>query len=418
MLKLLVGAVAGCALLAATPFIGPIRSGALLLLWPAPMTPQPHDLDPEYQPLHKGYISLSTGLYFREDEDLIVRGTPTLFLRRTYRSGFNVQREFGIGTTHNGGLALEGDPDRFQWAQIVVPDTAPVRFERISPGTSYANALFEHRSSPSAWQGARLGWTGTGWAVRRRDGTVMMFQGCGYGDAPVCWILWERDEDGHRIDYKRDGKGRLMRIEASPDRFIAFDYDGKDRIRRAYASDGEEVRYEYDERGRIARSVGSAGTDNSYKYTDGDEMTVIDTADMLIENTYDESGRVTRQVNTYPNDAYEPYWFAFAYKAVDGRVVQSETQRADTTWSRNSYANGYTVEESWGAEGYEPLTFKYERDGVTNNITSVALTCPDRRGRPITHPAANVQPDSEEWTKWDLVRTLCTWRRQRWLQPK
>ena len=74
--------------------------------------------------------------------------------------------------------------------------------------------------------------------------------------------------------------------------------------------------------------------------------------------------------------------------------------------------------DSWGAEGYQPLTFKYERDGVTNNITSVALTCPDRRGRPITHPAANAQPDSEEWTKWDLVRTLCTWRRQRWLQPK
>ena len=101
MLKLLIGGVMGCALLAATPFIGPIRSGALLLLRPAPMTPQPHDLDPEYRPLHKGYISLSTGLYIREDEDLIVRGTPTLFLRRSYRSGFHVQREFGIGTTHN-----------------------------------------------------------------------------------------------------------------------------------------------------------------------------------------------------------------------------------------------------------------------------------------------------------------------------
>src|SRR5688500_808749 len=418
MLNLLVGGVMGCALLAATPFIGPIRSGALPLLRPAWMTPQPHDLDPEYRPLHKGYISLSTGLYIREDEDLIVRGTPTLFLRRSYRSGFHVQREFGIGTTHNGGLVLEGDPERFQWVQLGVRGGVLVRFERISPGTSYSNALFEHRSSPSEWQGARLGWTGTGWALRRRDGTVMMFQGCGHGDAPACWILWERDEDGHRIDYKRDGNGRVLRIEASPDRFIAFDYDDKDRIRRAYGSDGEDVRYEYDERGRLSRSLSGDGTDNSYKYTDRDEMTVINTAAMLIENTYDEEGRVTRQVNTYPNGEYEPYWFAFKYNVVDGRVVQSETQRADTTWSRSAYANSYTVEESWVAEGYQPLTFKYERDKVTNIITSVALTCPDRRGRLITHPAANVQPDSEEWTKWDLVRTVCTWRRQRWLQPE
>ena len=418
MLKLLVGGVMGCALLAATPFIGPIRSGALLLLRPAPLTPQPHDLDPEYPPLHKGSISLSTGLYIREDEDLIGRGTPTWFLRRSYRSGVHVQREFGIGTTHNGGLVLEGDPERFQWVQLGVRGGVLVRFERISPGTSYSNALFEHRSSPSEWQGARLGWTGTGWALRRRDGTVMMFQGCGHGDAPACWILWERDEDGHRIDYKRDGNGRLLRIEASPDRFIAFDYDDKDRIRRAYGSDGEDVRYEYDERGRLSRSLSSDGTDNSYKYTDRDEMTVINTAAMLIENTYDEAGRVTRQVNTYPNGEYEPYWFVFQYKVVGGRVVQSETQRADTTWSRSAYANSYTVEESWGAEGYQPLTFKYERDKVTNIITSVALTCPDRRGRLITHPAANVQPDSEEWTKWDLVRTVCTWRRQRWLQPE
>jgi YD repeat-containing protein len=417
MLKLLLGGVCGCTLIVVTPFIGPLRSGAWRLLAAAPMEAQQHDVDPEYQPLHKGYISLGTGIYVREDEDLIVRGTPTVFLRRIYRSGFNIQREFGIGTTHNAGLVLEGDPDRFQWVQMS-PDGTHVRFERISSGTSYSNALFEHRSSPSEWQGARVGWTGTGWAVRRRDGTVMFFQGCGQGAAPHCWILWERDADGHRTDYTRDATGRLLRIEASPDRWIAFDYDARDRITRAYASDGEEVRYEYDERGRLSRSSGTDGTDNSYTYTERNELAAIDTADGLIENTYDQTGRVIKQVNSYPNDVDEPYTFDFTYKLANQQVVEVESKHSDGTWRRLAYANRYPQEEIWGAEGYQPLIFKYERDRVTNIVSSVTLTCPDRKGRSTTHEAVHVQPESEEWTKWDLVRTVCAWRQERWLQPK
>jgi hypothetical protein len=417
IVKLLLGGVCGCALLVLTPFVGPIRSGAWRLLEAAPMQPQQHDSDPDYQPLHKGYISLGTGLYIREDEDLIVHGTPTVFLRRTYRSGFHVQREFGIGTTHNGGLLLEGDAERFQWVQMGSPNGAHVRFERISSGSSYANALFEHRSSPSEWQGARLGWTGTGWAVRSQDGAVLFFQGCGHGDAPHCWILWERDADGHRVDYTRDADGRLRRIEASPKRWIAFDYDEKDRITRAYASDGPEVRYEYDERGRLIHSRGAAGKDTFYKYTERNEMAVIDTGNAQIENTYDQAGRVIKQVNRYTNDD-EPYTFEFAYKLADDRVVEVETKRSDGTWTQLAYGNGYILEETWGAEGYQPLIFKYERDRVTNIVTSVALTCPDRKGRSTTHGAVAVQPESEEWTKWDLVRTVCAWRRERWLQPR
>ena len=417
LLRLLLGGVCGCALLAVTPFVGPVRSGAWRLLAAAPMEPQEHDIGPAYQPLHEGHIHLGTGLYIRQDEDLIVRGTPPLVLHRTYRSGFNVQREFGIGATHNGGRLLEGDPDRFQWVEFAASDSALIRFERISPGTSYTNAMFEHRSSPSEWQGAKLGWTGTGWAARRRDGSVMMFQGCGQGGAPHCWILWERDADGHRIDYRRDATGRLLRIEASPDRWIAFDYDDKGRIGRAYSSDDEEVSYEYDERGRLSRSRGSDGIGNVYTYTDRNELASIDTGEVLIENTYDQAGRVIRQVNTWPGDD-EPYVFEFAYKLLNGQVAHVESKRSDGTWWRLHYENRYIVEESWGAEGYQPLTFKYTRDRVTNIVQSVTLTCPDRKGRATTHSAVSVQPESEAWTKWDFVRTVCAWREERWRQPR
>jgi hypothetical protein len=178
------------------------------------------------------------------------------------------------------------------------------------------------------------------------------------------------------------------------------------------------VLYEYDERGRLSHSRGTDKTETFYKYTERNELTVIDADEALIENTYDQSGRVIKQVNSYPNDVDEPYTFTFAYKLVGERVAEVESKRSDGTWKRLAYGNGYILEESWGAEGYQPLTFKYERDRVTNIVTSVALTCPDRKGRPTTHSAISVRPESEEWAKWDLVRTVCAWRQERWLQPK
>jgi hypothetical protein len=63
---------------------GPLTSGGLLLVLPNAGPRVEHDLPESYSPLHKGHVDLATGLYIREDEDLVLRGTPALILRRTY----------------------------------------------------------------------------------------------------------------------------------------------------------------------------------------------------------------------------------------------------------------------------------------------------------------------------------------------
>ena len=55
---------------------GPITSGALLLLLPNGAPSLEHDLPESYRPFHKGHVDIATGLYVREDEDIVVRGTP------------------------------------------------------------------------------------------------------------------------------------------------------------------------------------------------------------------------------------------------------------------------------------------------------------------------------------------------------
>src|SRR5258705_5420480 len=255
-------------------FVGPLSSGALWLLLPARHVSTDHDQVAPQPPRHKGGIDLGTGLYIRNDEDLIVPGTPALVLRRTYLSGYRVSRELGVGTTHNGELYLVGDPDRFQWIAVILPDGSRITFERVSPGTSYLNAMFEHHASPSEWQGARLGWIGTGWALRRTDGTLMRFRAC-VGSGPLCSIVEERDSEGHVVSYRRDAAGQLSRIEAAQNRWIAFDYDMQKRIARAHDSTENEVRYQYDSRGRLSRFTPKARTERRSGDSERDEMATI-----------------------------------------------------------------------------------------------------------------------------------------------
>ena len=392
-----------CLVFATAIFLGPVASGAVFLLLPAAVAATPPEDAEVHEPLHKGGIDLSTGLYIRRNDDLVVDGAPALVLRRTYLSRDRTSRQFGIGTTHEGEAYLIGDGKYFQWSSLILPGGRHIRFERTSPGSSLFT-IFEHRATPGEWQGARLGWTGMHWALRRRDGTLMLFQGC--AGAGTCSIIRARDAWGRITQYRRDRGGRLTRMEASDDRWIAFDYDEHNRIRRAYASDGAEVHYTYDERGRLAVAAASQGRRSAYTYTDVDEMATIIEPGTDIENVY-EDGRCVKQVNRYPD--CDPYVFTFTYKTESGAIVQTDSDRSDGTWRRYTWsARLFTTSETWGRAGIEPAVFTYDRDPATNTVTSLTVTCPDRTGRPLRHSSL-VRHGDEDEVKWNILTTHCSW---------
>jgi YD repeat-containing protein len=392
---------------------GPIRSGALFLLVPNLTRSISHDLPIDYAPFHKGYVNEQTGLYVREDEDLVLRGTPPLMYRRTYLSRYRVSKQFGIGTTHDGEMYVIGDPQRFQWAALIQADGSRIKFDRTSGGASVWNAMYRHGQSPTEWYGSRLGWTGSKWALRRPDGELLVFQGCGPGIADSCSLVERRDFDNHSIDYQRDRSGRLVRMSSS-ERWIAFEYDTRNRVTRASSNAGRDVRYAYDAGGRLATVTESSGAVRHYTYTDQDLMATIAEPGRSIENFYDSAGRCVRQVNHFP-DSPIPYVFEFNYLIKDGRVVGSEESESDGTWKGLAYDKDlYPTVEVMGAEGHSPLTFRFERDSISKAVTSLSVTCADRTGQQLSH-SSDVGPRGEEWTKWDLVQMYCTegrWRRK------
>jgi YD repeat-containing protein len=411
-LRRLLIAVVVCAVMgAACVFGGPVSSGAMLLLRPGGHPTTHHGVDESYQPLHKGGIDLATGLYVREDEDLVVPGEPGLTLRRAYLSNYRVSKQFGIGATHNGEIYLVGDGVTFQSAALILATGTQIRFNRVSPGRSFWNAVYEHTESPSPWRHARLGWVGIGWALRSADGSLAFFKGCTGAD--VCSILKDRDADGHVTVYRRDSQGRLVRMEAGS-AWIAFDYDGTNRVTRAYDNRGRQVVYEYDVNGRLSRVVGDDGAIRRYTYTPKDQMATIVEPGTDIENQYDADGRCTRQINRFPDD--DPYVFDFSYDVERGKVVRVRTQRSDGTWSTVAFNGSYSIAETWGSDGQQPAEFTYERDATTKAVTALTVTCPDRTGRPLRHSSV-VRDGNEEQVKWDILQTHCSWRRARSSDP-
>src|SRR5262249_36416920 len=62
-----------------------------------------------WRPRHKGGASLSTGIYTRDDDDLVINTPMPLVLHRAYNSGDGFPRQFGRDWTHAGEWWLHGD---------------------------------------------------------------------------------------------------------------------------------------------------------------------------------------------------------------------------------------------------------------------------------------------------------------------
>ena len=383
-------------------FGGPLFSGALFLLLPVTTAAAPIELPSDYKPQHHGGIDLPTGLYTRENEDLVVPGAPALILRRTHLSGYRAPKEFGLGTTHPGEEYLVGDGERFQWVAVILANGARINFRRVSRGASIRNAMFVHEETPTEWLGARLGWTGLTWALRKRDGSLSLYAAC--GPKSSCSIMLTRDAAGQTTHYLRDSAGRLKTMKAGA-RWIAFEYDVKNRVAKATASTSQEVRYLYDGRGRLERVVGSDGTLRRYTYTDLDELKTIEEPGASIENAY-ENGRCVRQVNHFSDG--ESLQFTFRYDVQANHVTRTIVDRSDGQWTRYEWGpDSYAVRETHGV-GQKAAEFTYDRDPVTNVVTSLAVTCPDRRGQPLRHSAV-VRSGDDESVKANILQTHCHW---------
>ena len=353
-----------------------------------------------YEPRHMGGADLATGLYVRRDDDVVINGAPLLILRRTYLAGYRTSKQFGIGTTHDGEIYLHGD---FQQISLIQADGSRILFRRRPGEPSIFKAVWVHDSGPSEWLDAEMRFALFGWKIRRRDGSELAFQSCGPGTkVTTCSIVQSKDPQGRSINYRRDFEGRLVRMEADSDRWIAFDYDSRNRITRARGSDGAIVEYQYDAAGRLWQAFATDGRVHRYLYNDRDELVRIFDPGHTLENRYDANGRMVHQVNRFAGDP-EPLIFTFSYDLRDGKVVRTESTRSDGESSRYEFnKDSQTVSMEWRVNGRHLATLEFERQPVSQVLTAITVSCQEEPARRRTYPPP---PDDDRRGHMRLVYT-------------
>lgn len=333
---------------------------------PRPGDPDGGDGDP---------VNLGTGLFVHSHTDMALVDTMPLALTRTYRQNDLVSRAFGIGTTHGYELFLVGDTFPYTYQDLILPDGGRVHFARVSPGTSYSDAVYESLS-PTAFYKARLAWNGGGWNIKLKNGSTMVFpDGFNVGRPSQSAVIRINDRNGNTVNITRGTNGVVTRVASPNGRYIDFTYDASDRVTQARDNIGRTVNYTYDAGGRLWKVTDLSGGVSEYTYNTSHQMlTLKDPKGVVyLTNEYDAAGKVIKQTQA-DNTTY-----AFAYTlAADGRVTQTDVTSPRGQLRRVTFnAGGYILTDARAVGAAEQQTITYERQAGSD----LPLSITDQLGR-------------------------------------
>ncbi|MFN8635252.1 MAG: RHS repeat-associated core domain-containing protein [Chloroflexota bacterium] len=324
-------------------------------------------------------VNLETGLFVLERTDLALPDTLPLTLTRTYRPNDPNKRPFGWGSTHPYEIFLRS-PGQSDYSQVdlILPNGARVHYPRISSGTGYADAIFEHASTPTAFYKSRIEYIDAGWHLTFQDGTVYRF-----GDnGPLQWI---RDRYGNTtriirpilMQNNKDLSGPINRLISHNGRWITFTYDGSDRVTQARDNLGRTVTYEYTS-GYLTRVTDPAGGVTEYTYdsyatapsASGKLLTIKDPRGIVyLTNEYYADGRVKKQTQADTTT----YQFAYTLNgASPPRVTQTDVTDPRGNVRRVTFNGQRRVISDTAALGTaQQQTVTYERRAADSFILSV-----------------------------------------------
>jgi YD repeat-containing protein len=197
-------------------------------------------------------INLRSRLLVTRHTDFLRPDSMPLVLTRAHHAWDRQSRAFGIGGNHPYDILPIGSRSPYTYVDIIMADGATIHYDRISKGTDYADAVYEHHAQ-TTFLDSRFKWNGNGWDLRLADGGLFVFPENYAGVRPNQGApLGMQDAAGHRITFERDQDRNLKRLTSPSGHFLTFAYDDGYRIRRVTDDDGHAVQYDYDAGGRLA----------------------------------------------------------------------------------------------------------------------------------------------------------------------
>jgi YD repeat-containing protein len=256
-------------------------------------------------------VDLRSGLLITRKTDIFAPDDIPLALTRSHRNWDRISRAFGIGGNHPYDILPVGTRRPYTYLDLILADGTAIHFPRVSEGTGYADAVYEH-SANTAFLGSAISWNGNGWTLRFADGGQFLFPENYAGVRPNQGALIEmQDAAGRRVRFERDRDRALQRLTSPAGHVITFEYDETYRVTRATDGAGRDLGYEYDAGGRLA-AVRDGDGRVRYVY-DGTLLTEVSTGDereTLLRVAYDR-----RRVALVELSDRRSYRFRFSFSA-------------------------------------------------------------------------------------------------------
>jgi YD repeat-containing protein len=246
-------------------------------------------------PVNQFEVKLSNGEFVLRQTDLFSPGAIPISLTRTYSSFDRGAQAFGVGGSQAYDVCPFGSRFPYTYIDMVFEDGDSLHFERISKGTGYTDAIYEHRdtSSPEFF-GARIRWNGDGWDLTLPKGNMFFFPEAYNAKTVSQGAMTEiHNGSGQRVKIMRRSSGDMEDVVSSGGGRVDFSYDKSGRIIETHDDAGNNRRYSYDSDGRLVLASDTGSILYMFAYDRWDRMTrVLDGkgADILVL-TY-RSGRV------------------------------------------------------------------------------------------------------------------------------
>src|SRR5689334_3741176 len=158
-------------------------------------------------------VNLGTGLLIVEKTDLTLPDLIPINLRRTYRQNDNRSRAFGIGASHPYEVFLVGTSFPYTYQDLVLPDGSRIHYDRVSPGTGWADAVYDNVTVPGPYYKSQITWNGNGWNLKLKDGTLMTFpDGLAASQPRQAALLSVTDRFNNTLTLQRDADCKLTKI--------------------------------------------------------------------------------------------------------------------------------------------------------------------------------------------------------------
>ena len=248
-------------------------------------------------PVNTFEVDLRSGMFVLRQTDLFVKDVMPLLLTRTYRQWDLSSHAFGMGTNHPYDICPMGTRNPYTFMDVCLEDGNPVHFDRISKGTGYADAVYEHTATSSEFYKSRFWWNGSGWTLRFADASMFLFPESYNGKSFAQGAPFEmRNATGDRIRLKRDEERNLRSLISPSGRKIDFQYDAASRITEASDDQGNRVVYSYDPAGRLLSVSDTKGHMTRFTYDRDMMVTIEDGAGHIVLGNRYTYGRISEQV--------------------------------------------------------------------------------------------------------------------------